>query len=484
MCRYIGLLRCRAKFQVILSALLMLSMYGSAVASVPICVFMDETDYSVVLGKPKLVASSLTEEPGLSGPSGLVTIGVFPDLNGYEVFAYDSKGQPSVLYRYFTSNFIQYSEPQIVLRLPDNQRWLGFRSLTKRPDKNEYLLMAAEKVRNKEDYFSNGIYYFRSYDGITWTNLNSGRAAYHDHDMGGIIWCPESRQYVALQITCQPHYRTFSEYTDHIGKMRRVISVRTSIDGVQWNPSIDIGRKGPFRLERDVFAPDKDDSPDMEFYGIQLFPYANRLLAAVQIYAPSPQIVNPNQNLSWEKRNPTSPKHGPQGFVEWWIIGNPTDMSTWKRPFRELDLIGDSSLNRLRHAPIIFNDKHIQIQSHKAFSIPMYRITGLKSRLNSIIDTNSFIVPATALSLNASAAWHPNKHQDYQRQAYIMAEVRNETGEVISGYEKENCIIIDKDSRNILLKWGSLTTAELCGKRVSLRFYFRDATLFSIQESL
>lgn len=473
----------RIAFQSIFFLILTLFMFGSTSANEPICIFIDETDYSVVMGKPRLIAAALSDEPSLMGPSNVVTIGVFATENKYEVFAYDSKEYPPVLYRYITTDFIHYLQPEVVFRLPETQSWLGFRSLIKRTDKNEYLLMAAEKIPKEKSGFTNGIYFFKSQDGMTWNPLNNGRAAYQDHDMGGLIWCPTAKQYAVWQITYQFYNKLLPDYTDHFGALRRVISVRTSLDGACWNPSFDVRKKEPFKLNQAVFIPDEQDSPDTQFYGVQLFPYADRFLAAVQIYAPSPQSVNPNQNLEWEKRNRTSPRHGPQGFVEWWVVGDPIDMRQWKRPFREVDLIGNTALNRLRHTPVLFQDKYIEIQANKAYSLPKYRIIGLTSRLNSIIDTHLFTVPAKRLALNASASWHRFKHQDYQRSAYIMAEIRNETGGVIPGYEKEKCMITDQDSQNIQLKWGSRTTAELYGQQVFMRFYFRDATLFSVQEN-
>lgn len=476
----------RIILQTIIIALLVLFIHESVGASSPICVFIDDDiDYSVVFGKPKQATTAFKQENGLAGPADMVTIGVLHNKDEYEVFAYNSKEYPQVLYRYLTTDFVHYSAAKTVMRLPDNRQWLGFRALTKRPDKSEYLLMAAEKIEKEKAGFTNGIHFFKSYDGINWNPLNNGNAAYHDHDMGGIIWYPKACRYVVWQITYQPYETNMPlECKDHMGNMRRVVSVRKSTDGTEWEPSLDIRKKEPLKLNPEVFMPDSNDSPDAQFYGVQLFPYADRFLAAVQIYAPSPQPVNPNNDLSWEKRNRTSPKHGPQGLLEVWIVGDPTNMSTWKRPFRENDFTGDTIMNRLRHEPILFEGKYIEIQSHTAFSIPLHRIIGLNSKLNSIIDTRSFIVPASALSLNASASWHPEKHPDYQRSAYIMAEVHSsKTSLVIPGYEKEKCIIVDKDSPNIMLKWGNRTTAELCGQEVFLRLYFRDATIFSLQES-
>lgn len=473
----------RSAYQAAVQGMILLMLwflsYGSAAAGEPVCVFMEETDYSVVWGKPKLVFSALAEEPGLSGPAGKITIGVFPRLPDYEVFAYDPKEHTPVLYRYLTADFIHYSGSQAVLSLPAEQSWLGFRSLTRREDTNEYLLMAAAKFQKGETRSANGIHYFRSSDGVQWIHLHDERPAYYDHDMGGVIWYPQAGQYVNWQITYQP-YQPVAGSADHFGGIRRVLSVRTSADGSQWKPPVDVSRKGQQRPAQELFTPDEIDSPDLQFYSAQVFPYGNRYLAAVQVYATSPQAVNPNQNRTCEKRNPTSPKHGPQGYVELWTVGNPADMRTWKRPFRELDLTGDSRLNRLRHAPVVYNNKHILLQS-AAFSIPLHRITGLKSTLNSVVDTHVFVAPPTALSLNAAARWHPEKHPDYQRQAYIMVEVCDETGQVIPGYEKEKCRIVDTDSQHIPLQWGEMTTAALSGRTVLLRFYFRDATLFSVQ---
>ena len=61
-----------------------------------------------------------------------------------------------------------------------------------------------------------------------------------------------------------------------------------------------------------------------------------------------------------------------------------------------------------------------------------------------------------------------------------MVEILDENGRVITGFEKEKCIIQDKDDLRIPLAWEKRTTSELAEQTVRLRFYFRDATIYSI----
>lgn len=69
-------------------------------------------------------------------------------------------------------------------------------------------------------------------DGQTWRQLAA--PAYHDHDAFRVSWDQRTNELVNLQTTCQ---RWQKKYPDNLGdKRRRVLSVRTSRDGVNWDP--------------------------------------------------------------------------------------------------------------------------------------------------------------------------------------------------------------------------------------------------------
>jgi hypothetical protein len=443
--------------------------------------FLDKSDYTVEWGIPKPAATILSPEAPANTPPGMSILAVYPSNGGlYEVFLCDKKA----LYRFETADFASFSGKKEVLKLPTGRNWLGFRAMTsRRGDRAEYLVMAAEHAAPGGDGTACGIHFFISKDGITWNHANRGNPAYHDHDMASLIWSPEHQRYVIFQITYEPQNRSHPEYRDHLGAKRRVLSLRTSADGREWSPSSDVGKKNPFRPASELFTPDSADSPDTEFYGIHVFPYAGKYLAAVQLYAPSPDIVNPNMDLSWKDRNRTSPLHGPHAYNELWVMPDILDMKTWSRPFREQDILADVSFDKIRHDPAVLNGKALFLSPRGSGSVPPTRLAGLYSKMNSIVRTKPFTAPAERLTLNATTLWNVKRHPSYRRQSYIMAEIVDENGKIMEGFGKEFCVIINTDRTDIPLEWNGVNTESLAGKRISLKLYFRDATIYSVQEA-
>ena len=68
-------------------------------------------------------------------------------------------------------------------------------------------------------------------------------------------------------------------------------------------------------------------------------------------------------------------------------------------------------------------------------------------------------------------------------QAYITAELQDEGGAPLAGFERRASVMMDVNGTRLPLRWNS-TTAEqrqaAVGKRVRLRLFFRDATIFAV----
>ena len=129
---------------------------------------------------------------------------------------------------------------------------------------------------------------------------------------------------------------------------------------------------------------------------------------------------------------------------------------------------------------MIYNDYHLWIGGESAIGIPLYRIAGVYSKANGEFSTKPFSVPQKALHLNASALLNPPGKAGLPNQAYIMVEVLDNNGKTIPGYEKEKCLFMDKDGIRLPLLWRIKDTSELAGQTVQLRFYLRDATIYSV----
>eukprot|EP00039_Didymoeca_costata_P008699 m.115205 g.115205 ORF g.115205 m.115205 type:complete len:151 (-) comp14193_c0_seq6:92-544(-) len=98
--------------------------------------------------------------------------------------------------------------------------------------------------------------------------------------------------------------------------------------------------------------------------------------------------------------------------------------------------------------------------------------------------TQTFEWPRDGICLNAAAKWEqePGGNCDEKCQAYVMVSVTDASSNIIPGFAKERCVMMDFDSTNMRLAWNSSDTSTLVGRNVQLRIYFRDATIFAIDE--
>ena len=67
-------------------------------------------------------------------------------------------------------------------------------------------------------------------------------------------------------------------------------------------------------------------------------------------------------------------------------------------------------------------------------------------------------------------------------QAYVMVEILGENGCVIEGFGKDNCILRGVDG-SVRLHWNWNDGTSMAGQKVCLRFYLRDARIYSLSTS-
>ena len=90
-------------------------------------------------------------------------------------------------------------------------------------------------------------------------------------------------------------------------------------------------------------------------------------------------------------------------------------------------------------------------------------------------------MPAADLFLNAAS---PAPERPFAKdQAYVMAAVLDEKGNVIPGFEAEKCVIRNEDRRDIPLKWGDASARQLAGQTIRLRFFLRSANIYAVTAS-
>jgi hypothetical protein len=281
---------------------------------------------------------------------------------------------------------------------------------------------------------------FVSDDGRHWRPL-SDKPVYLEHDAFGMMWDARTNRFLTGQVTDQPWTKP---YADNMGSSkRRVLSMRTSQDGLRWQTVGNIGNNG-------LITPDEHDPPDVEFYRMQPFAYGD-------LYAASP--LTPN-------------KHGPHLTCEWWVSA---DGLSWQRPWRSVDAQGDTPYP-VKMTPMWFGREMLFWLAGQVCGLPEYRIASIGSRSNAEFSSVTFSMPDRTLLLNASV---PRGHGLFN-QAYVQVELRDETNQVVPGYERDKCLFQNIDDTRIPLRWGDKTGTELVGRKVFLRFHLRKARIYAV----
>ena len=141
--------------------------------------------------------------------------------------------------------------------------------------------------------------------------------------------------------------------------------------------------------------------------------------------------------------------------------------------------------------PVVYQDQHLWLGSQGvAYSLPLFRISGLWSESNAEIGIPVPSLPDKALTLNADVSWKGKLVTggcDEGCNAYVFAELQDpETREPLLGYSQSDALpLMDVDGLRLPLEWGRnmtapRTTADLAGKPVLLRLFFRSATIYAL----
>jgi len=318
---------------------------------------------------------------------------------------------------------------------------------------------------------------FGSPDGENWQEL-VGEPVYRDHDSYDLLYDPSQDKWITYQIT----YRAWESkpYMDTLGPLRRVLHIRTSDDGVHWCPSEDVWMQRPAMPSERVMVPDEEDPEEMEFYRMKVFRYANRYVGMMLNYAACPQIANPAAK-EWGV-------HGPHLSGEWWIS---RDAMNWERPYRDIFACGPAP-DIINHAPLRYEDKLLFIiesgakghspgppDGHEVYGLPVDRLFYIGSMGSAQMSTIPFTMPDQPLYLNIEAGLH-REELLMRYQSYVMAELLDEEGQVIEGYDKGKCIGYEINDLRWPLRWEGQDATELVGQTVQVRLYFRDARIYAL----
>ncbi|MHB8898632.1 MAG: hypothetical protein ACYC6Y_07790 [Thermoguttaceae bacterium] len=351
---------------------------------------------------------------------------------------------------------------------PESAAWTDHAAIAYNPDAKEYLLLKL-KVDNSGFAYTA----FFSSDGKQWRE-HPGNPLFYEGDSMSLFWSPVLRRFVCISKSLQPYRKHLLDHggptpslKDDSLRDRRVLMMRSSADGRRWEPWVSLSdvwnRNGRKAAVPDQFltVPDADDPPDLEFYSGNGFWYHDRAYMTVLNYAASPMATR---------------KHAPQLDNEWWTS---RDGLHWERPARGVNALeAFPQIPRLETHPLVVGDRILFLRGSLLLGMPKDRISYVGSRANGEFSTKPFAMPAADLLLNAAC---PSPDRPFAKdQAYVMVAVVDEQGAVVPGFEAEKCVIRGENRVDIRLAWKGVSTGQLAGKTVGLRFFFRSANLYAV----
>ncbi len=427
---------------------------GEAVGGTLHLPFWEHADVVDPLGGLKFLANPLQKEGLAEGyPAMLFGCEVPREdgaawIYGWKLTNWGERSTRTVeVVRCATQDGKTFSEEESVLSLV-NPDWQGFVNIVHRPTDGKLFLFS---------YSAGNLYVYESVDGKKWDKLTE--KAYVAHDAMNIVWFPPMQLMLNYQVALQKYEK---RYPDNIGgDLRRVLSFKTSQDGVTWE-----SYSPPFLNGEKYMVPDEQDPVDLEFYRSIAFPTQGRYAMLVQDYIAPPAEANSRRKTT---------KHGPRSEVEWAIS---PDGLNWNRPFRDMD--ATAAVGSLPVQGPLIRDGMLRFYERDRVisSIPEGRIFYVTGRGNCEFSTPVFAMPVSGLTLDANVAYSPVEGETGRK--YLMAELRDAEGQVISGYEREKCLFENQDGRALPLVWDGKTGGELQGRNVQLRLYFRDAQVYSV----
>ncbi len=396
--------------------------------------------------------------------------GVSPQPNGETVvFGMTTIQGTNQVWRASTQDGQNFTNAARLYMVPEAQtEWL-MGKMTRRGD--QLLLMNCEKgyggITGHYMHMFGG-----SLDGSGWQKLQSD-PVYYGQDAFSLAWNEGIDEFVAYPTS----YQAWPDkpYPDNMAATRRVLHVRTSPDGVTWTPSNSFGVGGPYLPLDQLILPDEEDPPETEFYNFSVIDLGDFWMGAMIKYISQPTNIPNAPGVS----------HGPFMDCEWWIS---EDGMEWDRPFQ-----GDSSLDGIPynfsnhlHQPMVIGENLcwvVPVNSVKTrYSLNRRRICYAYSRSNTELTTKPFCLSGEPITLEVSFESVSRGDESLLLQGYLMAELLDEQGQIIAGFDKEKCVF-DEPSANtrLTLAWnGDYLPDDCAGQEVSLRLFFRDVRLYSI----
>lgn len=292
-------------------------------------------------------------------------------------------------------------------------------------------------------------------DGVHWTKYAGNPVITRASDSHTLLgWDTLHEKYVAY---CRPSV--------HEGNKTRRIGRSVSDDFIHWTDP------------EDVLVPDNQDPPAFEFYGMPVFQYEDLYIGQLYAYYAHPeeppirffgkidvQLAVSRDGIRWERvgdRKPFIP-NGPAGSIdseEIFVANSPVlvENELW---FYYTPSASEHGVTG-RSGPIC---------------LAKLRLDGFVSvtageEIGSLV-TKPFQCEGGSLQINASACG-----------GTVEVAILNEQGVQYDGFGKNNCAVFDSDSIRHRVTWRQVSFASLKGKVIRLKFYLRNARLYSFTQA-
>jgi hypothetical protein len=286
-------------------------------------------------------------------------------------------------------------------------------------------------------------------------------------------------------------------YCDNGGcNSRRVIGSMKTPDGN--NAGVSWSYSGSVRVP----SADEQDPPELQFYRIRPFVMPGtqgaRVFAHTLLYAPSPWINKQygRQPSMCQSGADAHNCHGPHMYEEWWTLqrgASPADVSTksWRRPARFTKMAPENAylFAQPGTAGTGAATKLVWVGSGAVYTLPLHRGVGIYAPANARVKVQpAFSLQGatadTRLFLNADAKWGaklPAGGCDETCAAYVLAELQDDQGNTVKGYDHKSFdAIMDQDGINLPLTWNGSARLPTNLKHVVVKLWFRAAKIYGI----
>jgi len=243
---------------------------------------------------------------------------------------------------------------------------------------------------------------------------------------------------------------------DLITGRERILAMHTSPDFVHWSHP------------RTIIEPAPDDPDYIQFYGMGGFRYGNYWLGTLWMYYVHDQTMDVELALSEDGRNWSRPFPG-QRLLR---LGNDGEFDCGMICSATSPLVVGDEIY-IYYGGVNHRHDERGTSSIGLATLKLDRWAGLQTGRRGTLKTKPFVLDGMALMLNA-----------YAHGGEIRAELVDEKGNVLPGFESDNCIPFVGDHTAMRLAWTSGDDlSALIGRQVSIQFDICNAIIYSISQA-